>query len=123
MGRQNLKQLKLRNNKTILRKTYPFLNLVSRLPEESRDIVLEGTNGDKDVFKSIREIALNTQLGNLKLDKHLLREHMPYIKEITKVKTSQCTCGKRKKLIQKGSGFLAAAIPILATIAYELFKK
>jgi len=119
-----LKKVKNRNEKkSILKKTYPFLNIVSRLPKKSRDTVLKATNGDKDIFQSIREIALNTQLGNLKLNKHLLHKHMPYIRKITNIKTNQCTCGKRKKLIQKGSGFLAAAIPILATIAYEIFKK
>lgn len=123
MKRKLATHVKNHGKTSVLTKTYPFLRIVSKLPKKSRDLVLKQTNGDEDIFKSFREIAINSKLGNLKLNKNIMKKYSPIIDQFAKTRTSSCSCGKRKKMIQKGSGLIAAAIPILASIAYEIFKK
>lgn len=123
MKKKLTNHVKNHGKSSVLKKTYPFLNIVSKLPKKSRDLVLKQTNGDEDIYKSFREIAINSKLGNLKLNKNIIKKYSPIIEELVKTRTSSCTCAKRKKMIQKGSGLIAAAIPILASIAYEIFRK
>ena len=111
----------MKSKKSVLKKTYPFLNIVSKLPKNTRKKVLKQTKGNEEIFRSLRELAINTKLGNLKLNNKASKKFSPYIEKMIKTKTSNCTCAKRKKLIQNGEGFIAAAIPLLATLAGELF--
>lgn len=109
--------------RSILRKTLPFLKIVSRLPKKSRKQILRATNGDHDILKSLREIGINSKMGNLKVSKKLLSRQIPYINKLIKTNPKKCTCAKRKKLVQKGDGLLALAIPALSALASTLFSK
>jgi hypothetical protein len=112
-----------KSRKSVLRKTFPFLKIVSKLPLNSRKKILQQTNGDMDILKSLRELAVNAKLGNLKLNKKSLNKNSKYINDLIKTKPKNCCSTKRKALVQKGGFFLGAAIPILATLASTLFSK
>ena len=106
-----------KSRETILRKTYPFMRIISKLPLNSRKKILSQTNGDIDLLKSLRELAINTKLGNLKMNKKMLTKNKPYINKLIKNKPKNCCLKKRKNLVQNGGFFLGAAIPLLTALA------
>ena len=95
----------MKRKQTILTKTLPFLQIVSQLKSGSRKKVLKELNGNPDIYKSMREIALNTINGNVHLKPNIkkrIKPHMPILKKLCKHKTSKCSCRKRNQVIQKG---------------------
>ena len=116
----------MKKKKSVLKKTYPFLKLVSQQPLSLRKKILKNTNGDKAVYKSLREIAVNTLNGNLKIDRNKLKKaDVKYLKNLAREenKTSKCTCNKRKKYIQQGAGILGLLIPAITAIASTFLAK
>ena len=111
----------MKSKKSVLKKTYPFLNIVSKLPKGTRKKVLKQTKGNEEIFRSLRELAINTKLGNLKLNNAANKKFFTVYRKIDLTKTSNCTCAKRKKFIRNGESFYAAAIPILSSLAGQLF--
>jgi hypothetical protein len=109
--------------KSVLQKTYPFLKIVSKMPKQSRKTMLKETNGDMDILRSLKELGVNAKLGNLKLNPKKLKKHLPYINELVNTDIKTCSCAKRKKLIQKGEGFLPLVISALPAILDMLFRK
>src|SRR6266496_3997780 len=111
---------------SVLKNTYPFLNIVSKMKPGTRKNILKEVNGDIDVYKSLREIAVNTLQGNVPLKasiKKKLKPHMKTLHQFSKHKSNKCSCKKRNKLIQQGSGFLPLLIPAIATIVASFMNK
>lgn len=106
-----------------LKKTLPFLKIVSKLPLKSRKKILKETKGDKDIYKSFREMSVNVLDGNLKVKK-LKPGHIKFMKSIVKNenKTSKCTCAKRSKFNQNGAGILSLLIPAITALTTLLAK-
>ena len=116
----------MKRKRTILTKTLPFLQIVSQLKPDSRRKILRELNGHTDIYKSMREIAINTVKGNVKLIPNILKRlqpHMPNLKRLCKHKTTKCSCKKRSALIQQGSGALPFLIPAIAQIVSTLISR
>ena len=115
-----------KNRKSVLRKTFPFLNAVSRLPLNLNKRVLKVTKGDPAIYKSFREMAFNVQNGNVNINKKKLRpSDIKFLKDITKKenKTSKCSCAKRSKFIQRGAGLLGLLMSAISAIAPAFMPK
>ena len=116
----------MKNRSSVLRKTYPFLRIVSTLSPNSRRKILNELNGDQDVYKSMREIAINTVKGNVPLStksKQQLKKFDKTIHLLNKHRTKSCSCRKRKQIIQQGSGILPILIPAIAGIISSIISK
>jgi len=75
--------------------------------------------GDKQVVKSVCEIALNVLRGRVDLSPEEKKDLHKYRKLLYKLCNSDCTFArKRQALVQTGAGFLPALlIPALSFIA------
>ena len=72
--------MKRQTKSSVLRKTFPFLKIVTGLPPKSRKRILKELNGDKDIYKSMREIAVNTLNGNVPLSSVSKKKLKPHLK-------------------------------------------
>ena len=124
----------MKRNKSVLKKTYPFLNLMynNNIPKRTREMLLRKTNGNTDLLKSAKEIALNIDKGNLNVGAKK-KKISPYIKKVLKCNVEECkhpgrakkcsTCKHQTQMLQKGDGFFAVAIPVIASIAASLMNR
>ena len=129
MKKKIVRRGKRRSNKSsVLKKTFSFLDLLYNrgIPKPLRLKILDKTNGDIDLLNSTKEIAYNVKNGNLKLQKGGSK-HDAYIDEISNTTPKACkhsgrskkckTCKKQSITLKRGDGFLAIAIPALASLA------
>ena len=84
---------------------------------------MKTNNDDEEIYRSLREISVNTLNGNIKLPKQIkmkLKPHMSSLKKIAKTKTRECSCKSRRRLIQRGTGFwLPLILPIIAQTIFS----
>lgn len=105
----------------------------NNIPKKTRQMLLRKTNGNTDLLKSAKEIALNIDNGNLKVGSGKMKKISPYIKKVLKCNVGECkhpgrvrkcsTCKKQAQMLQKGDGIFSIAIPIIASIAASLLSK
>ena len=82
--------------------------------------MLENFDGEECIYNAIREIALNTTNGNIKLTpaQHgKLTRHKKLIKECTQPAKTK---SKRKRLVVQSGGFLPYLIPIALSLISTL---
>ena len=113
-----------------LKKTLPFLQIVSELPAKHRRIILAHPKigGDQHIFNALHEVSHNA-LKFIKLKKNLskaqlakLKPELKHLKQFCKLKKRNCA-KRRSKIIQKGSGFLPILIPTIVSLVSSLLAK
>lgn len=111
--------------KSILRKTYPFLKIISELPLKDRKRILKKTNGDEALHKSLRELSRNYLKGNIKTKKKFKKSDLKLMQNLAdkKNKTCKCSCKKRSQHLQKGAGILSVLIPAVASLVTSIINK
>lgn len=111
--------------KSILRKTFPFLKIISELPLKDRKRILRKTNGDQSLHKSLRELSHNYLKGNIKTIKKPKKSDYLLMRALAdkKNKTCKCSCKKRSHHLQKGAGLISLLIPAVASLMTSLINK
>jgi len=87
-----------------------------------RGKILDHIRKNKNIYKALREIAVNTVNGKIKLkpkDKLKLRSYKSAIIKLTKKKNSSAS---RRKLIIQSGGFLPVLIPLVTAILSEVIN-
>lgn len=112
-------------NKSVLKKTFPFLKIISQLPLSDRKKILKHSKGDKLIHKSLRELAYNYLKGNLKTKKQPKKSDILFMRNLVKKENTskKCSCAKRAKHLQKGAGILSLLIPAVATLVSSLVSR
>lgn len=118
----------MNENRTIsksLRKSLPFLRVVSKLSNKNRKKILKDVSGERAVYNALEEIAQNTLNGNLKLNSNQIRRLKPHRKTLENLcnKSNRNCSKKRKKLIVQSGGYLNILLPVITSLLPTLLSK
>ena len=106
-----------------LKKTLPFLKIVSKVSKKNRNNLLKEVGGDPLIFKALNEISHNyLRKKHLVKEQHLvkkLKSKEKYLKKFCDKDNYKCI-KKRRKIIQSGSGILPLLIPAIISLISAL---
>jgi len=107
-----------------LKKSFHFLNLLSKIKnEKKRKDLLKEISDDDTIFSALSEIARNQVKGNIKLNKkqsHHLKKHSKTIKGFC---CKKIPLNKRRKLIVQSGGFLPILLPLVAGVLGSILNR
>ena len=111
-----------------LKKTLPFIKIVSKLSQKNRSKILKELKGDHNVYNALNEIAHNTLKGNIKLKKpqlQKLKRHKKVLEKLCDHRNRNCTKKRQKLIEQSGAAWplLISAIPALASLISSLVSR
>lgn len=93
------------------------LHALCHLSKEQRKAVLKAA--DTQLVKGICECVLNTLKGVINLShdqKKKLQKHKAVLRKLVNKKSGSTWQSKKKLIVQKGEGFLAALLPIISSV-------
>jgi hypothetical protein len=110
---------------SVLRKTYPFLEIVGELDKRSIDKIFKQLGGNKEILNTFKEFSINLNKDNIPLDEKLrkkLKKHRKYFAKLHKCDINRCHPRSRAILNQKGAGILPLMLSALAPIISSIIS-
>ena len=104
-----------------LRECLNILKAIAKIKNARiRKEVLKNFEGEECIYNAIREIALNTRNGNIKMTQAQRKKLLPHKKFIKGCSEKAKTKSKRKRLVVQSGGFLPYLIPIALSLISTL---
>ena len=110
---------------SVLRKTYPFLEIVNKLDKNSKKKIFKKLGGNPEILKSFKEFSINYSNENIPLKNNLrkkLKRHQRYFDKLNKCNINKCNARHRAILNQEGSGILPLMLSALAPIISSIIS-
>ena len=104
---------------SVLRKTYPFLEIVGKLDSSSKKKIFKKLGGNKDILNSFKEFSINFNKNNIPLNTNLkkkFKRHQKYLDKLSRCNINKCHPRSRAILNQQGAGILPLILSALAPI-------